>query len=99
MGMIWHLATPTPEDREARKRDGSDYTWMDYLKKICGMILSRHAEASLIILVNDRYDLPFSIKDDERGRRAAKWSNIPNIIPKPEDLFPRAAEFNHIMMI
>ena len=98
MGMIWHLATPTPEDREARKRDGSNYTWMDYLKKICGMILSRHADASLIILVNDRYDLPFSIKDDERDRRAAKWSNMPNIIPKPEDLFPRAAEFNHIMM-
>ena len=98
MGMIWHLDTPTPEDREARKRDGSDYTWMDYLKKICGMILSRHADASLIILVNDRYDLPFSIKDDERDRRAAKWSNIPNIIPKSEDLFPRAAEFNHIMM-
>ena len=98
MGMIWHLTTPTPEDREARKQDGSDYTWLDYLKKICGMILSRHADASLIILVNDRYDLPFSIKDDERDRRAAKWSNIPNIIPKPEDLFPRAAEFNHIMM-
>ena len=98
MGKIWRLATPTPEDREARKRDDSDYTWMDYLKKICGMILSRHADTSLIILVNDRYDLPFSIKDDERDRRAAKWSNIPNIIPKPEDLYPRAAEFNHIMM-
>ncbi len=25
MGLIWRLATPTPEDREARKLDGSDY--------------------------------------------------------------------------
>lgn len=29
MDLIWRLATPTPEDREAKKRDGSDYCWID----------------------------------------------------------------------
>ena len=65
MGLIWRLATPTPEDRETRKRDGSEYRWSDYLDKISNIILSRHADACLIILINDKYDLPFSIKDDE----------------------------------
>ncbi|KAF3833219.1 hypothetical protein F7725_026884 [Dissostichus mawsoni] len=58
MGLIWQLATPTPEDREARKRDGSEYLWSDYLEKISAIIFSRHANASHIILVNDKYDLP-----------------------------------------
>ncbi|KAJ8380935.1 hypothetical protein SKAU_G00017130 [Synaphobranchus kaupii] len=98
MGLIWRLATPTSEDREARKRDGSEYRWSDYLSKICAIILSRHANAVLIILVNDRYDLPFSIKDDEHDRRAAKHPHIPNVFPKPEDRFPGAAEFNKLMV-
>ena len=46
MGLIWRLATPTPEDREARKHDGSEYLWSDYLEKICAIIFSRHANAS-----------------------------------------------------
>ena len=33
-GLIWHLATPTADDREEKKRDGSDYKWGDYLEKI-----------------------------------------------------------------
>ena len=65
MGLIRRLATPTPEDREGRKRDGSEYTWSDYLDKISAIILSGHKDAHQIILVNDRYDLPFCIKDDE----------------------------------
>ena len=98
MGLIWRLATPTPDDREARKRDGSEYCWSDYLDKICAIIFSRHADAHLIILVNDKYDLPFSIKDDERDRRAAKHALIPNVFPKPNDNFPRAAEFNKLIV-
>ena len=66
MGLIWRLATPTPLDYEARKRDGKDYRWSDYLEKICSLIFSRHTNAHLFILVNDKYDLPYSIKDDER---------------------------------
>ncbi|KAL8563613.1 hypothetical protein ACOMHN_024714 [Nucella lapillus] len=99
MGMIWRLATPTPDDREARKRDGSYYSWNDYLHNICAIIFSRHANASpYIILINDKYDLPFSIKDDEHDRRAAKHGHIPNVFPKPEDTFPGAAEFNQFMV-
>ena len=65
MGLIWRLATPTPEDREAKKRDGSLYCWSDYLQKISSLIFSRHSEAKMIILVNDKYNIELSIKDDE----------------------------------
>jgi len=68
MGLMWRLATPAQEDREASKRDGSQYRWRDYLEKICCIIFSRHRDARLIVLVNDRYDLPFTIKDDEHER-------------------------------
>jgi hypothetical protein len=98
MGLIWRLATPTSEDREAVKRDGSQYHWNDYLDKICNIALSRHTDAGLIFLVNDRYDLPFSIKDDEHERRAAKYHHIHNVFPKPEDIFPGAVEFNKLMV-
>ena len=46
MGLIWRLATPTPEDRETKKRDGLDYRWSAYLDKICTIIISRHADAN-----------------------------------------------------
>ena len=98
MGLIWRLATPTSEDREAKKRDGSEYRWSNYLEKICAIILSRHTDARLTILINDKYNLPFSIKDDEHDRRAAKHAHIPNVFPKPEDIFPGAAEFNKLMV-
>ena len=98
MGLIWRLATPTAEDRESKKRDGSEYHWSDYLDKICAIIFSRHADSCLIILINDKYDLPFSIKDDEHDRRAAKHHHIPNVYPKPEDTIPRACEFNILMV-
>ena len=97
MGLIWRLATPNSEDRETRKRDGSEYRWNDYLDKILSIIISRHTNARKIILVNDRYDLPFSIKDDEHDRRASKHGHIPAVYPKPEDNFPGAAEFNKVM--
>ena len=98
MGLIWRLATPTPEDRETKKRDGSDYCWGDYLNKICMILFSRHANANLLILFNDPYGLLFSIKDDERDRRAAKHPHVPNVYPKPEDKFPGASEFNVFML-
>ena len=98
MGLIWRLATPTSDDREARKRDGSEYHWDDYLEKIWTIILSRHSDARLVILINDLYNLPFSIKDDEHDRRAAKHAKIPNVFPKGEDVFPAADEFNKIMV-
>ena len=59
--------------------------------------LTRHRDARLIILVNDRYDLPFTIKDDEHERRAAKHQ-IPNVFPKSDDILPATAEFNKVMV-
>ena len=98
MGLIWRLATPTPLDYEARKRDGSDYRWSDYIEKICSLTFSRHANTDLFILVNDKYDFPYSIKDDERDRRAAKHFHIPNVFPKSEDKFPLGSDFQKLML-
>ena len=61
------------------------------------IITSRHAYAHIIILVNDRYDIPYSIKDDECDRRAAKYPHITNVFPRPDDKFPTAVEFNKVM--
>ena len=98
MGLIWRLATPTPEDHEAKKRDGSEYRWIDYLEKILVIITSRHADAHIVILVSDRYDIPYSIKDDERDRRAARYPHIDNVFLKPDDIFRSAVEFNNVMV-
>ena len=67
MGMIWRMLTPTREDRE--KPDPSVYTWGDFVNKIINVIISRHLHATKIIMVNDPYDLPYSIKDDEREKK------------------------------
>ena len=54
---------PQPHDTE--KQDGTSYAWRDYLCVICTIINTRHSHVSLIILINDKYDLHYSIKDDE----------------------------------
>lgn len=51
----------------------------------------------LIKLVNDKYDLQFSIKDEEHERRAAKYPQTLNVFPKEDNIFQGAAEFNKIM--
>jgi len=68
------------------------------LERSAASFFSRHRDARLIILVNDRYDLPFTIKDDEHQRRAAKHHHIPNVFPKPDDIFSAMAEFNKVMV-
>ena len=55
MGLIWRLATPTSDDRDTKKHNVVEYTWKDYLDKICSMIFVRHVDADEIILVNDKY--------------------------------------------
>ena len=60
MGMMWHLASPTAEERV--KSDGSPYTWGDYTNKIGSLILARHVNATTIICINDPYDYAESIK-------------------------------------
>ena len=47
--------------------------------------------------MNDRYDLPYSIKDDEQDRRSQKHREVGNVFPKPDDKFPKAVEFNRFL--
>ena len=52
MGFLWHLASPTAEDRE--KTDNSRFTWRDYTSKPFSLVMARHRQASAVIMVNDR---------------------------------------------
>ena len=93
VGLIWHLATPTPEDRE--KRDGTVFTWGDYIDTVICIVLNRHADAQCIIWVNDPYDLPYSIKDNEREMRSQ--GSVPNVYMKMQDPFPSASDFKLLL--
>ena len=94
MGMIWYLSTSTSDDQESIKRDGQKYHWHDYLEKMVSTIISRHPNAITIIFVNDRYDTPYSIKDEEHDRRAAKYIGAGNKFSKLNYLFPSPTEFH-----
>ena len=99
MGFIWRLATPTAEDRERVRRDGRSYLWLDYLEKVVSLVLSRHPAAITTILVNDIYNKPISIKDEEHERRAAKYIGAGNKFPKPRDPFPSPSEYNAFLSV
>ena len=45
-------------------------------------------------MVNDPYNLPHSLKDDERDRRKHRHLVIPRVFPKLKDKFPTASDFN-----
>ena len=94
MGLIWHLATPTTEDRE--KMDGTKFTWGDFADKLVHFLLARHKHAEQIICVNDPYNLPYSIKDSERILRQENL-NIPNIYMKLGDVFPSCKDFHALL--
>jgi len=53
MGMIWRMATPSPED--CQTQDGTSYKCSDYFHKITSIIFARHNNAQCIICVNDPY--------------------------------------------
>ena len=95
MGMMWHLASPTAEERV--KSDGSPYTWGDYTNKIGSVILACHVNATTIMCNNDPYDYAESIKDDERELRIQGQGPIPNVYMKPADLFSTACNFKKIL--
>ena len=97
MGLIWRLATPTSDDRDVKRRCGSDYKWQDYLNKIVSIVFSRHPAACILLLVNDIYT-ESNIKDGEHDRRMAKQINLPNVYPKEADNFPSAAQFKRILL-
>ena len=91
------MATPTPEDRETKKRDGTFFKWQDYIDKCRCLVYSRHPDAELLLCIEDRYDKQYTIKDDERDRRAADFPDAGNKFPKPEEKFPGPKEFKAFM--
>lgn len=95
MGFFWRLASPTVEDRE--KADNSRFTWRDYASKLFSLVMARHRQASTVIMVNDRYDLSFSIKDSERQSRCGSADGIKNVYMHPFDKFPSAKAFQDLL--
>ena len=57
------------------------------------VILSRHRHASQILLVNDRYDMAFSIKYSERNLRSTNPNGTKNVFIRASDRFPSARMF------
>jgi len=73
MGMIWKMATPSPEDFQTQ--DGASYKWSDYFHKVTSIIFAHHNNAQRIICVNDPYtEIP--TKDDEQDLRVRYMSPI-----------------------
>merc|ERR1712055_628103 len=97
MSMLFCLATPTTEDREKKKRDGSAYKWIDYIRKIGSMVHTRHPFAVQYYAINDDYEKQYIINDDERDRRAGDYPDARNKFPKHSDKFPGPKEFNSFM--
>ena len=62
MGMIWRIATPSPEDRQ--KQDGIPNNWSDYVHNVASIIFAHHSNAYRIICVNDPYT-EVSTRDDQ----------------------------------
>ena len=48
-----------------KKKDETCYSWGDCAKKMFDRIIGRNWNASMIVLLNDSYDLDISIKDSE----------------------------------
>ncbi len=94
MGLIWHLAAPTTEDRE--KGNDTKYTWGDYAEKVVRSVPTRHRHAERIICINDPYDQKFTIKDSERMLRQ-KGTPISNVYMKSEDKFPPIKDFHALL--
>ena len=88
------MSTTTREDRE--KAGATVYIWGDFVIKIINLVISRHQLATKIIMVNDHYNLSYSIKDDERDGWKQDNLAIPRVFPKLIDKFPSVSEFNTI---
>jgi len=94
MGMIWRMATPSPED--CQTQDGTSYKWSDYFHKVTSIIFACHNNAQCIICVNDPCT-EISTKDDERDLRVQGKVHVPNIYIKPSDPFPSATAFKTLL--
>ena len=95
MGIIWRLSTPSAEDRE--ERDETYYSWGDYSKRMFDMIIGRHRNANMIVLVNDPYDLNISIKESEHIKRALDKEYLggsQNVFIRSNGKLPGSKDFN-----
>ena len=97
MSMLFCLATPTPEDREKKKCDGSAYKWIDCASKIASMVHTCYPDAVQCYVFNNDYEKKYTIKDDKCNRRAADYPDGGNKFPKHSDKFPGPKEFNAFM--
>ena len=92
MGLLWRAALPTKEDREAP--GVSQLIWKWYAEKMFRLTLERHPNAEEIHLINDRYDVDFSIKKCEQEKRSASYTGgSRNIYPKVSQVLPSASTF------
>ena len=63
------------------------------------MVHTRHPNAVQCYAINDDYETEYTIKDDERERRAADYPDAGKKFPKPSDKFPGPKEFNAFMSV
>ena len=68
------------------------------MENIGTIIESQNTQAEKIILVNDRYDHQFGIKDDEHDKHNQKYAESGNIFPRPHHIFPKPSEFNRFFL-
>ena len=90
MGMVWRMATPTAADYNT-----GCFTWGDYANKLFKVIISRHPAAEEYHLINDRYDIPFTLKDSEHLRRKEQYfCGSKNVFFDSTNQVPPARSFN-----
>merc|ERR1711888_380276 len=65
--------------------------------KIDSMVHICHSLAVHCYAINDDYEKQYTIKDDERDRRAGDYPDAGNKFPKHSDKFPGPKEFNSFM--
>ena len=61
------------------------------------MVHTRHPLAVQCYAINDDYEKQYTIKDDERDRRAGDYPDAGNKFPKHSDKFPGPREFHSFM--
>ena len=92
MGIIWRMSTHTREDQE--QAHATVYTWKDFVTKVISLVISRHQLTTKIIMVNNPYNLTYSIKDDKRDRQKQGNLAISRVVTKLKDKFTFVSEFN-----
>ena len=66
------------------------YTWAEYASNMLSLILRHHKSPTTLVLVNDPYDLPYTIKDSERIMQTSRHGSegTRNILIRAAEGFP-----------